>query len=97
MSLVVHNELFIDPERLDGFRTFLNVKETLSYPGCISFIVLEDLEKPGRVLFIQEWEGREALERYRAWRTSTGSRAQLRDFYVSPAITSYCRHVGDNA
>jgi quinol monooxygenase YgiN len=95
MSLVVHNELSIQLDKLDEFRALLRADDTRAYPGCISFIVLEDLDLPGRVLFIQEWTSREALESYRAWRTSTGSRAGLRALYAAPARTSYCRRISD--
>jgi quinol monooxygenase YgiN len=94
MSLVVHNELSIDPARLDEFRTFLDPDETRRFPGCKSFTILEDIDSPGRVIFIQEWESREALERYRKWRTESGSRAGLRVLYVRPAMTTYCRELG---
>jgi quinol monooxygenase YgiN len=92
MPLVVHNVLTIDPKRLDEFRAFVDPDSTRRFPGCKSFTILEDLDTPGRVLFIQEWESRDALEEYRAWRTQTGSRADLRQLYLQPAVTTYCRH-----
>jgi quinol monooxygenase YgiN len=93
MPLVVHNVLTIDPKRLDEFRAFLDPESTRGFPGCLSFTILEVLDTPGRVFFIQEWESREALEKYRTWRTQTGSRAGLRELYLQPAETTYCRHL----
>lgn len=91
MSLIVHNQLFIDPSRLAEFRAFLEPGVVRAYPGCRSFTILEDVDQPGRVFFIQEWESREALEAYRAFQTERGARAALREMYVRPAITTYCR------
>jgi quinol monooxygenase YgiN len=91
MSLVVHIELSIDPSPLDELRAYLNPEETRRFPGCLSFTILEDVELTGRVFFIQEWESRDALEQYRAWRTANGSRAELRAFYARRAVTTYCR------
>jgi quinol monooxygenase YgiN len=89
MALVVHNELFIKPERVDDFWSFLTPDKTRAFPGCLSFIILEDPEQPGRVLFMQTWTSQEDLERYRRSRASDGSRQQLRALYAKPPVTSY--------
>jgi quinol monooxygenase YgiN len=93
-SIVVHNELHIRPERMTELRALLNPDQTRNYPGCVSFEIFEDVDVPGRVVFLQEWESRDSLEAYRAWRAGNGSRAQLRELYSAPARTSYLTRQG---
>ncbi len=37
-------------------------------PGCIDYRVFEDTEQPNRFVFVEEWEGEEALQEH--FRTS---------------------------
>jgi quinol monooxygenase YgiN len=92
MRLVVHNDLQLRPECLPEFRALIDPDSTRAYPGCHSFVILEDLHAPGHIVFIQEWDSRQALDQYRAFRQAEGSRATLRALYARPAVTTYCTY-----
>lgn len=79
MACTVLLELKVKPESVDetlqGLAALL--PETRSYPGCIEVYAYQNQDDPTNIVAIEQWESREAYEKYFAWRTETGVIDQL--------------------
>ena len=61
--LIVTGSLTARPETFEELRGLAleHVRRSRSEPGCLSHAVHVDCENPLRLVFIEEWESREAL------------------------------------
>ncbi len=89
MACTVLLELKVKPECVDetlqGLAALL--PETRSYPGCIEVYAHQNQDDPTHIVAIEQWESREAYEKYFAWRTETGVIGQLANWVsAEPSI-----------
>jgi len=63
---IVHLHLTVSPEKqADVIRTFQPMIEpTLALPACLKCGLFSDVANDDRLIFIQQWESREGLERH---------------------------------
>lgn len=54
-----------------------HVARSRAEPGCVSHAVYEDPERPGELVFVEEWASLEALERHFAVPASIAFAGQL--------------------
>ncbi len=72
---------------LDGLAALL--PETRSYPGCIEVYAHQNQDDPTNIVAIEQWESRQAYEKYFAWRTETGVINQLGAWVAAPPSIRY--------
>jgi quinol monooxygenase YgiN len=49
-----------------------NLPQALAFDGCISVDLVENMDRPGNVLFFEKWQSKEHYQKYYDWRVSTG-------------------------
>lgn len=78
-DLVMLAELTVRPDRLEDFLDYTveNLSLSRGYPGNIEFDILIDEAQPGKVVFYEVWESREAQQAYMAWRIEAGDLTKL--------------------
>ncbi len=64
--IVVLGDVDVRPEAIDEALAISreHVERSRSEPGCISHDVLTDPDRPHRLVFVERWEGRAALDRH---------------------------------
>jgi quinol monooxygenase YgiN len=67
-------EVHTKPDQLDAMRRMLttNLPQALAFEGCISVDLVENVERPGNLLFFEKWRSRDDYQKYFDWRVSTG-------------------------
>jgi quinol monooxygenase YgiN len=73
-TVTVTLELSIRPEAVDGFCAQIAeaLVETRQFPGFVAISIHRHADDSGRVVFLEEWQSREAYEAYTRFRTETG-------------------------
>ncbi|MGV9328350.1 putative quinol monooxygenase [Streptosporangium sandarakinum] len=68
MSLFVIAEFLAAPGRHDRLRTALEalIEPTLEEPGCLAYAAYVDPNDPARMMVMERWENRRALDEHRA-------------------------------
>lgn len=91
MACTVLLELKVKPDCVDktlqGLAALL--PETRSYPGCIGVHAHQNQDDPTDIVAIEQWESREAYEKYFAWRTETGVIGQLGNWVSAKPSVRY--------
>ena len=64
--IVVVGRVQSDPEKRDALIRIGQAvaKASREEPGCITYRVYEDTERPNEFVFVEEWESSEALQRH---------------------------------
>jgi quinol monooxygenase YgiN len=63
--------------------------DTRKYDGCVRIDVLENQDKAGNLILVEEWATRPHYEKYLAWRTETGLVDKLGGFLAGPPSIRY--------
>jgi len=79
MSCTVLLELNVKPELVEATIAKMGelLPETRKYEGCIDVYAYQDQDNPTTIVAIEQWQTRQAYEKYFAWRTETGVMAKL--------------------
>lgn len=91
MACTVLLELKVKPECVDDTLAGLAglLPETRQYEGCIEVYAHQDQDDPTTILAIEQWDSREAYEKYFAWRTETGVIDALAAWVSAPPSIRY--------
>ena len=66
------------------------VPECRNYDGCQSADAQFDVDEPGTMVLVQQWESRSHHEKYLQWRVDSGVMAELESMLVhSPSIRNF--------
>ena len=74
MTAYIILDIHTKPENLEEMRAFLkeNLPAALTFEGCQGVDVIENMDKPGNIVFFERWDSREHYDKYYAWRESIG-------------------------
>lgn len=91
MAITTLLELHFAEERLIDGPVFLAgmLEQTRSFDGCLGIEVLTDIEDPGHIVVVEQWESNSHDLAYRAWRAGEGA-TRLRDYLAgAPGLTKF--------
>lgn len=71
----------------EGFAAAL--PDTRNFPGCRSVHVYEDIATTNRLILIENWDSRDAYERYLAWRAESGMLDAMANALERPSTPDY--------
>jgi len=63
--------------------------ETRAFPGCRSVNAFRSADNPNRVLLLEEWDSREAYEKYLAWRAEEGALDGMAEILAAPSAPEF--------
>jgi quinol monooxygenase YgiN len=91
MSIFVMREGQIQSDKIADMKSYLiqTVPETRSYDGCQGIDVYFNIENPGNMVVLQQWESRDHFDRYLQWREETGVVARSVSMLTEPIGTRY--------
>lgn len=86
MAFVMIVELNIQPPKVEEFLAFANdeIVASRAFEGNLQFEVFVDPAVPGKVIFFQRWESKEAREKYWVWRENVGDVETLNAYLTAP-------------
>jgi quinol monooxygenase YgiN len=91
MAITTLLELHFAEEHLIDGPVFLSgiLRQTRGFDGCLGIEVLTDIEDPGHIVVVEQWESNSHDLAYRAWRAGEGA-TPLRDYLTgAPGLTKY--------
>lgn len=61
-------------DQAEAMRSMLrtNLPQALAFEGCISVDLVENMDRPGNLLFFEKWQSKEHYQKYYDWRVATG-------------------------
>jgi quinol monooxygenase YgiN len=79
-------DLHLKPEKVDEALTAYQgiLKDTRSFKGCLDVDVVQNVDDPTHVQFIEKWESLADVIAYRAWRAGDGATPETAAFVASP-------------
>jgi len=88
MALVILVELSVQPGKRNDFLTYLGEEIAVSrnFEGNQQFDILFDHNEPGKIIFYEQWQSREAQQRYWSWRVARGDNEKLQQYLLSPPV-----------
>lgn len=74
MAAYIILEINTAPEYLEEMRSFLHdrMPEAMAFDGCLGVELVENIEKPGNIVFFEKWESHAHYEKYFEFRASSG-------------------------
>ena len=74
MSILVMREVQIQSDKIADMKSYLiqTVPETRSYDGCQGIDVYFNIDNPGNMVVLQQWESQDHFDKYLQWRKETG-------------------------
>jgi len=95
MSVVVLLEIQVKPEAVNEVKALLKqiLPDTRAYAGCQGIDIYGNLDNTGNLVFYEWWESRDHYQKYLAWRTETGTVAQLGTKLTGPPSIRYDQRV----
>lgn len=91
MSILVLREGQIQSDKIADMKSYLAqiVPDTRSYDGCQGIDVYFNMDNPGNMVVLQQWESRGHFDKYLQWRKETGVFAKSVSMLTGPLITRY--------
>jgi quinol monooxygenase YgiN len=91
MATYIILEIDTKPECQGEMKAMLtsNLPQALAFDGCLSVELVENVEKPGNLVFFERWKSKEHYEKYYAWRESTGVLAAFSAMLSAPPSFRY--------
>lgn len=85
--VIVAGHIYVDPERRDAYLAdcMSVVEQARRAPGCLDFAITADLVEPGRVVILERWETRGAVEAFRG----SGPSDQQSAAMLSASVAEY--------
>ena len=95
MSTFVLLEARIQPEKISEMKSSMEqiLPETRSYDGCQGIDALFNVDEPGSMVLVEQWESRSHHDKYLQWRTETGVMAKLASMLVGAPSMRYFESV----
>ncbi|PCI75550.1 MAG: hypothetical protein COB20_12560 [SAR86 cluster bacterium] len=86
LSLLVTSELSIQEGKVEEFLALVHdgLEVSRSFSGNQSFNIFLDQEKPGKVLFIEQWESEQHFQKYYQWRLEQRDFETLGEYFNAP-------------
>ena len=74
MSVLTLLEVKVNPENVNDFKTYMKVlfPDTRAFKGCRGTQLQVNQDDETNMIAVEEWDTREAHQKYIAWRTETG-------------------------
>lgn len=94
MTAYVLLDIQTKPECLETMRAFLHdrMPEAMAFPGCLGVDLVENMDKPGNLLFFEKWESRGHYEKYYAFREGSGVLAAFVELLSEEPIFRFFEH-----
>lgn len=91
MSTLVLLEGQVQPDKIADMKSYLAeiLPDTRSYDGCLGIDVQFNLDDPGNMVLVEQWESRGHYEKYLQWRAETGVVAKLVSMLAGPPSIRY--------
>ena len=91
MSILVIREVQIQSDKIEEMKSYLmqTVPEARSYDGCQGIDVYFNIDNPGNMVVLQQWESRNHFDKYIHWRKETGVVAKSESMLTKPISTRY--------
>ena len=91
MSILVLLEAQIQPDKIADMKSSLEqmLPETRGYDGCQGIDAHFNVNEPGNMVVVEQWESRSHHEKYLQWRTETGVMAKLASMLEGPPNMRY--------
>lgn len=88
LSLLVISELSVQEGKEAEFLELVNSELEVSrgFSGNQGFDIYVENDKPGKVLFIEQWETQEDFQNYYAWRLEQGDFTLLGSYFSAPPV-----------
>jgi len=93
LFLVVTSEFSIQTGKVDEFLTLIQdgLEVSRRFSGNQSFEIYLEKEKPGKVLFIEQWESAQHFQTYYQWRAERGDFETLGEYFSAPPAMHFYR------
>ena len=94
MSTLVSLEAQVQPEKISEMKSSLEqlLPETRGYDGCKGIDAHFNVDEPGSMVLVEQWESRSHHEKYLQWRTESGVMAKLASMLTgAPSIRYFER------
>ena len=74
MSVLALLEGQVKPDKIEDMKSYMAqlMPDTRNYDGCQGADMFFNVDDPGNVVIVEQWESRGHHERYQQWRTETG-------------------------
>lgn len=86
--IIVFGRVDVAPDHLEQARRISreHVARSRAEPGCISHAVYDDPDRPGQLVFVEEWESEQALMQHFAVPASIGFARELARLAASKPV-----------
>lgn len=86
--IIVFGRVDVAPDHLEQARRIAreHVARSRAEPGCVSHAVYDDPDRPGQLVFVEEWESEQALMRHFAVPASIGFARELARLAASEPV-----------
>jgi len=58
--------------------------DTRDFPGCLTLHMVQDVDDLAQIMIVEQWETKDAYDKYLAWRTERGDVNLLADLWEDP-------------
>ncbi len=91
MSILVLLEGQVKSDKISDMKSSLAqiFPDTRSYDGCQGIDAQFNVDDPGNMVIVEQWESRGHHEKYLKWRTETGVMAKLASMLTGPPSIRY--------
>jgi len=95
VSILVLLEGQVKPDKIADMKSYLAqiLPDTRRYDGCQGIDVQFNLDDPGNMVLVEQWESRGHHEKYAQWRTETGVVDKLVSMLTGPPSIRYFERV----
>ena len=86
--IIVFGRVDVAPDHLEQARRIAreHVARSRAEPGCVSHAVYDDPDRPGQLVFVEEWESEQALMQHFAVPASIGFARELARLAASEPV-----------
>lgn len=91
MSTLVLLEGQVQSDKIADMRSYLAqiLPDTRSYDGCQGIDAQFNMDDPGNMILVEQWESRGHHEKYLQWRTETGAVDKIVSMLAGPPSIRY--------
>ncbi len=95
MSILVSLEGQVKSDKISDMKSSLAqiLPDTRSYDGCQGIDAQFNVDDPGKMVIVEQWESRGHHEKYLQWRTETGVMDKLGSMLTGPPSIRYFEKV----
>jgi quinol monooxygenase YgiN len=91
MSINILTEFKTKPDRSEDLKNLLRelLPQSLEHGGAVQICVRQNQDDPNDILSAQRWASREVYRNYRAWRSDSGTTAQIQEMLTAPITVRF--------